>query len=122
MTDGQNTADDIGEERLREVFGAKVRHLRKLKGWSQDDLARQLDMTLDMIGRLERGKVGASFKTVVRLASLFDVPEYVFFGVERQEGFSGSRNRTLNKISVTLSQMSDAELEKAHKILDALAH
>lgn len=111
---------NANEQRLREVFGANVRELRNQHAWSQSDLAEKLDMTLDMVGRLERGRVGASFKTVSRLSGLFDVPEYIFFGNGLVPAFKGARARILNGINVSLSKMTDAELEKAKKLLEAL--
>lgn len=112
---------DKDEQRLRETFGANVRELRKQAEWSQSDLAEKLDVTLDMIGRLERGKVGASFKTIARLSNLFDVPEYLFFGNGLMPTFKGPRGRILNSINVSLSKMTDADLEKAKKLLEVLA-
>lgn len=112
---------DPNEQRLRDVFGSNVRELRKQSGWSQSELAEMLDVTLDMIGRLERGKVGASFRTVARLAQLFEVAEYQLFGNGLMPVIKGPRSRVLNSINVSLSKMTDAELEKAKKLLAVLA-
>jgi len=120
MVNPRNEPDE-DERVLRNTFGANLRELRKQAGWSQADLEEKLDIKLDMIGRLERGTVGASFKTIVQLSKLFDVPEYIFFGNGLMPTIRGPRRRILNNINVSLSKMSDAELEKANKLLKVLA-
>lgn len=120
MSERELPTVDPDEQRLRNVFGSNVRQLRKTKGYSQMEMATLLDIAVDMVGRLERGTVGASFKTVTRLSKLFDVPEYVFFGYGLQGGFTGDRGRILGQINMHLSKMSDDELDKARKLLAAL--
>ena len=49
-------------------LGAKIKHLRALKGWSQEDLARVADLKLSNLAKLE------SFKSATRAKSSCDHP------------------------------------------------
>ncbi|WP_417461555.1 helix-turn-helix domain-containing protein [Kordiimonas sp.] len=111
---------DCAEIDLRKLFGANVRHFRKLRGFTQDQLAHELGVTIDMAGRLERGQVGASFRTISRLASIFGISEFQFFQHQPSGLPSNPRTRTLEKVHVALAKMSDEELEQAKRILEAL--
>lgn len=66
---------------LREQVGFTIRHLRKAKGWSQDALAHETGKSVEMINRLERGRVGPSFETLDDLARVFDVEVRDLFGI-----------------------------------------
>ena len=111
---------DTSDLKLRETFGANVRQLRKIRELTQVEVASQLDLSLEMVGRMERGAAGASFKTLARLSDLYGVPVYRLFGGEHQEELKNARTRTLDQIEVSLSKLSDEELEKAKKLLDVL--
>jgi transcriptional regulator with XRE-family HTH domain len=114
------TDDSLAEMELRKLFGANIRQLRKRKGLTQNDLSTELGVTLDMIGRLERGTVGASFKTIVRLTQLFNVDACDLFSTDFRNADSNARGRSLNSIALTLSKMTDDELARAQKLLIAM--
>lgn len=59
------------------LLGGKIRRMRQSRGWSQGELARQLDCALDQggISRLERGLVAEpSAKSIYQLSRAFGVP------------------------------------------------
>ncbi len=66
---------------LREQVGFTIRHLRKSKGWSQEVLAQATGKSVEMINRLERGRVGPSFETLADLARVFEVDVRDLFGI-----------------------------------------
>lgn len=54
-------------------FGEKVRELRKQNGWSQEELARKLGVSLRTICTYEHGKYPRYQKTYEDLAAIFEV-------------------------------------------------
>jgi len=50
----------------------RVRDLREDEGWSQGELARQLDVSRQTINAIETGKYDPSLPLAFRIAQLFD--------------------------------------------------
>ncbi|MEP1093541.1 MAG: helix-turn-helix transcriptional regulator [Cyclobacteriaceae bacterium] len=55
-------------------FGARVRDLRKEKGWSQERMAQLCRFDRTYIGRVERGERNPALKNIEKIAKVFDVP------------------------------------------------
>ncbi len=58
------------------LFGPVLRHFRKEKGWSQEELAARLDVSRSHIGRLETGKKQPSLKMLFRLADALEIQAF----------------------------------------------
>jgi ribosome-binding protein aMBF1 (putative translation factor) len=56
------------------AFGVHLRSLRTAKGWSQEMLAYNADLSLSQIGRIERGEINPTISTVRVLAETLKVP------------------------------------------------
>lgn len=57
----------------------RLRELREAHGWSQGQLADQLDVSRQTINALETGKYDPSLPLAFRIARLFSRPiEYIF--------------------------------------------
>lgn len=50
-----------------EKMGARIRQVRKAKGWSQDTLAKKCGISLNFMGHIERGTRKMSMDTFVNL-------------------------------------------------------
>lgn len=71
---------------LKKRFGRLVAAHRRRVGWTQHQLAEAADMSDDMIARIEVGATGASFTTVEKLATAFDVDPAELFTAELPNG------------------------------------
>jgi transcriptional regulator with XRE-family HTH domain len=60
------------DEALKEL-GRRIRQLRKARGWSQEQLATQIDMSVDAVSSVERGKTFASIETLLKIVGVFGV-------------------------------------------------
>ena len=67
---------------LKELFGTSLRQCRRARRLTQAQLAEAADLSLEMIGRLERGLTAPSFETVAALATALQVAPAVLFGGE----------------------------------------
>ncbi|MFY2560015.1 helix-turn-helix domain-containing protein [Corallococcus terminator] len=58
---------------LQARLAAAVRHLREVKGWTQEEAAHRCGMTTRLLQRVEGEDVNATFTTLARLCGGFEV-------------------------------------------------
>jgi transcriptional regulator with XRE-family HTH domain len=104
---------------LAVTFGTNLRNQRKAKGLTQAELAEKVDLSTEMVSKMERGAASPSFPTIEKLAKSLGVSEGAFFGSEFA-GPDSDRMRVLSKIQVRLSRLNDDQLVRANKMLAAL--
>ena len=105
---------------LQQIVASNIRQLRKSHNMTQAQLAEELDLSLDMVGRLERDMIAPSFKTLERLCMVFKVEGIDLFGTGVSTGLRTDRAKVLHDINRQLSNMSDKDLHRANKLLEAL--
>ena len=66
-------------DKLKRLFGNKVRKLRKQKKLTQVQLAERLGCSVEFVGLLERGVNGPSFDTLDKLSQVLEVEVYELF-------------------------------------------
>ncbi len=54
-------------------FGKQTRKYRLARGWSQDDLAAELDLDRSFVSGIERGQRNVTHKTMDKLATAFQI-------------------------------------------------
>ncbi len=87
---------------LAHQVGMIVRHHRKILGWTQNELAAKAGLSIEMINRIEGGRVVPSLRTVEGLASLFDLPVRDMFGVGQfsiTEGREDGLTRLIGRVA-----------------------
>src|SRR5215472_6454966 len=90
---------------LRELFGTSLRLCRRARRLTQAQLAEATDLSLEMIGRLERGLTAPSFDTIVALTNVLRVAPAELFGAE-PSAIRGERREILDRISKLLASAS----------------
>lgn len=63
----------ISEESFIVTFGIYVRQLREKKNLSQQGLADDCNLSKRQIGRIERGEMNTSLRTILRIANALDI-------------------------------------------------
>ena len=58
---------------LKEAFGARVKELRKMRGFTQEELAEMIDLNPRQLARLEKGENFSSAETLAKLAVGLDI-------------------------------------------------
>ena len=63
-------------------IGEKLKALRATKGWSQEEIAHQLDISLHGYGKIERNISNVTIKRLEQIAGLFkmSVLEFLAYG------------------------------------------
>ena len=62
------------EPDVKSLFGLRVRHLRKLRGWSQEEFAHQVGLDRSYMGGVERGERNISLENICLIAKALGVP------------------------------------------------
>lgn len=53
------------------TLGEKIRYFRNLKGWSQEEIADKLDLSLPAYSKIERNITDIGFKRLTQIAKVF---------------------------------------------------
>lgn len=103
---------------LRTIFGLAVQRRRKALGLTQAQLADRVEVSVDAVGQIERGKIAASFDTIGALADALDVhPAELFGGLPL---VPGKRHQPLTKLVDRLRDATPSQLKKISVIVNSL--
>ena len=79
---------------LRKALGNRIRELRQLRGWSQEEFAANAHVHRNFAGSLERGEKNVSFHGLVLIARCFAMPlSELLAGLEAGEPTRTGRSR-----------------------------
>jgi transcriptional regulator with XRE-family HTH domain len=107
------------DQDLRKAFGTRLKVLRKQKGWTQKELANQLDIRYSHLNKYENGMHAPPLEKLTQLADIFDVSlDYLVMGLPMEE--SPIRNEVLYKRFKTLETFDDEDKTTVIKIIDAI--
>ena len=95
-------------------FGKRLAEARKKKGFSQEDIARELGTKAPVIGRYERDEMKPSIEVAAKLSGLLEVSLDYLVGNSNQEVDVKTLKRVLQ-----LQQLPDDEKSTVFKLVDA---
>ena len=101
---------------LKAEVGDLIRHHRRARGWTQEQLAEKAGRTIEWINRLERGKAEPSFETLQSLSQAFRIPIRDLFGIGPHA--VGDDNDALAGIVHRASVLSPEELAWLARLVD----
>ena len=107
--------------KLTQLFGANVRQYRRIRSLTQAQLAEAVELSVEMVGKIERGTSSPSFESIQRLCSTLDVPAAVLFGAKAESMAHGRRGELLWSIDTCLANLNDNELERVEAVIRAFA-
>ena len=62
------------------LIGQRIKTKRKEKGFTQENIAEQLDISVSYISRIERGAVKISLETLVKISDVLNVSATFLLG------------------------------------------
>jgi transcriptional regulator with XRE-family HTH domain len=92
----------------------RITALRKQKGWSQNELAKRMEVSREIVGRYERGDALPSIDIAKRIAEAFDVSLDYLVGKSEQELDNAMLARILE-----VSKLPEKDKELVYAFLDA---
>ena len=104
---------------LKRAFGTNVRHHRRAAGMTQERLAELVDVSIETIGKIERGVAAPSFDTVEKIAFALDLPAIALFGAGDEAMPKGERGKLLVRIHAILTDMNEDQMARAANMLYA---
>lgn len=87
---------------LRHQVGSQIRSLRRDRKMTQATLAKQAELSRDMVGLIERGRAAPSLSALERLGDALGVPPAVLLDIaesDRDPNVSGPRARIMDMVS-----------------------
>jgi transcriptional regulator with XRE-family HTH domain len=107
---------------LKQTIGIQVRTARNRQDLTQEQLAEKIDMTVETVSNIERGRTLPEMETLDRLSRSLEIPLREFFGDEREfKDASHNRVKTEMKIREIARHLSDADLDVAVQQIEALS-
>jgi transcriptional regulator with XRE-family HTH domain len=94
--------------------------MRREPDLSQEEFADAAELSVAMMGKIERGETAPSFDSVEKIAAALEVPEAVLFSAGTMTVPAGERGKLLQRINIQLSKLNNNELSRAAKMLTAL--
>lgn len=105
----------MGDDKLLREIGARICEVRKKKRLTQEELAERMDVSIQMISNLERGKKAIRPENIVKLCEALDVSaDYILRGI--------SSGEELDEIIWKFRALSREKQEAVEKIVDLLAN
>jgi transcriptional regulator with XRE-family HTH domain len=99
------------------TLGKKIRLLRHQKGWSQEDVAKRLDISIPAFSKIETGITDINLSRLEQISKLFDmtvVQLLTYNDNEQQEKYVSE----LENISKRLQEREAEVIELQKKIID----
>jgi len=99
------------------LLGWRIRSLRNMKGWTQQELGEQADVNYKFIGEIERGRQNPSFAVLVKIAGALgvDLQELCKF-----EGADLNRKNIEEHIVRIVKSLPDEDLSRMLSVLREL--
>ncbi len=104
---------------LQKIFGLNVRNHRKALDLTQEELAERVDVTIETIGKIERGVAAPTFNTAEKIATALNLNPIVLFGVDATSLADSERSHILSDINQTLSGLNNDQLARVFKMIEA---
>ncbi len=92
---------------IKEIFVANLKKYRKLRGFSQGDLAKETGYSLGFIGDLERGNSWVSPEAIENIAKALKVPVSILFSSGETLVIDSPTSKTLKKMQMIPDDIYD---------------
>ncbi len=107
------------DQNLRQAFGKRLKELRKQKGWTQKELANQLDIRYSHLNKYENGMHAPPLEKLIQLADIFDVSlDFLVMGLPMED--SPIRNELLHKRFKALETFDEVDKATVINVIDAI--
>ena len=76
--------------------GARIKRLRKSKGWSQSELGKKINLSFSGVSLIEADKNSPSIDVILKLREIFEISaDYLLSGKEELTGISSEEKEIL---------------------------
>ena len=104
---------------IRKAFGVRLKELRKQKGWTQKQLANQLNVRYSHLNKYESGMHIPPIERLIQLANIFEVSlDYLVMGTPIEE--TPIKNDVLFRRFKALEFFKAEDKDTVIKVIDAI--
>lgn len=110
--------------KLRENFGARIKHLRKAKGLTQEKLAEKAGLETAYLGDVERGKRNLTIDNIEKIAKGFNIEPFKLFLFQLERVDASAENRTVAKEKVLdfIENLPEKKRKALLRIVSDISH
>ena len=105
------------DQKNKGLLGSRIRTLRNIRKWSQQDLGERADINYKFLGEIERGQQNPSFHVLVKIADALEVELPELFRFEQE---TTDRKELIEKIDKILKFLKDEDLRQVFLMLKIL--
>lgn len=99
------------------TIGKKIRLLRHQQGWSQDDVAKKLDISIPAFSKIETGITDVNLSRVEQIAALFGLSVVELLTFDEAVGSPEHRDQ-LNELNDRLRVREDEVINLQKKVIE----
>ena len=105
-------------KKLRELFGEKVRALRKAKGFTQEQLGEKAELHYTYIGAIERAECNLSMDNIEKVAKGLGVEPVELFSFSSKQKSVSEKGKTFLRLKEVLKQRDEKTLKSVLGIVE----
>ena len=107
------------DDDIRKAFGIRLKELRKHKGWTQKELANQIEMRFSQLNKYECGMHIPPIEKLIQLSTVLNVTlDYLVTGDQKQ--VTPLHNKRLLERLRELEAFENDDQETIIKMIDAM--
>ena len=102
---------------LKKEIGKKIEQIRTVKGWSRDQVADKIKMSVAGYGSIERGETNIRLTRLAQLAEIFEVTLSDLLGLTEKTvfNFTQTHNKECHNLQIN-SPSTENELTLQHEL------
>ena len=100
------------------ALGKKIRLLRHQKGWSQDDVAKRLDISIPAFSKIETGITDVNLSRLNQISKLFGLSLVQLLSTSEMDEDDKERIEELNEVNKKLQLREIEIIELQKKVID----
>lgn len=100
-------------------FGRRLKDIRKKNGVTQQQLAEQLNLSVDSVSNFENGKTTCMPDHITKICQIFNISaDYFYFSMEKQ--LVEKTDSEFEKIMNMLKSCSDFDIERISRMIQIM--
>jgi transcriptional regulator with XRE-family HTH domain len=98
------------------TLGDKIRYFRNLKGWSQDDMADKLEISLPAYSKIERNITDVSISRLTQIAKVFGITVIDLLSVSTKPSEQSDLQKLLREKDKEINKLQKKVIELLEKL------
>ena len=97
------------------TLGDKIRYFRNIKGWSQEEMADKLELSLPAYSKIERNITDVGFKRLTQIAKVLGITVVDLLSVSSKPSEQSDLQKLLNERDKEINKLQKKIIELLEK-------